>query len=62
MVSYIIGKIVSLNKKSITIESNYTGYTVFVSDPTKYETGKIKKIYLFQNLSINNTKNKILEE
>lgn len=61
MYSYIIGKIVSLNKKTITIENNYFGYCLYVSRPEEYEIGKIKKIYLYKSVYLNN-KNKVVEE
>lgn len=61
MYSWIIGKIASTNKKTITFENNYIGYTMYVPDPTRFEVGKVKKIYVNKILSLNN-KNKISEE
>ncbi|GMO14240.1 MAG: Holliday junction branch migration protein RuvA [Mycoplasmoidaceae bacterium] len=62
MISYIIGKIIAQNKKSITIENNYIGYNVLVSNVEKYEIGKIKKIYIYKSLLISSSKNKVIEE
>ncbi|MDR2636417.1 MAG: hypothetical protein LBB95_01005 [Mycoplasmataceae bacterium] len=62
MVSYIIAKIVSLNKKTITVEHNYCGYSIFVPNINEYEIGRIKKIYVYKTLSLNSSKNKIIEE
>ncbi|MDR2847260.1 MAG: Holliday junction branch migration protein RuvA [Mycoplasmataceae bacterium] len=62
MYSYLVGKIISSNKKSITFENNYTGYHIYVSDPSMFEIGKVCKIYVIKNLSINNNKNRIVEE
>jgi Holliday junction DNA helicase RuvA len=62
MVSYIIGKIIAINKKSITLENNYVGYNIIVPNLDVYEVGKIKKIYMYKSLSLNNNKNKITEE
>ncbi|MDR3249841.1 MAG: hypothetical protein LBS95_02060 [Mycoplasmataceae bacterium] len=61
MVSYIVGKIISVNKRSITLENNYFGYNIMVSKLDEYEVGKVKKIYLYKSLILNN-KNKISEE
>lgn len=60
MLSYIIGKIVSINKKSITVESNWTGYVISVACPEVFELGKVKKIYIHKNVSLT-TKNNIQE-
>jgi Holliday junction DNA helicase RuvA len=56
----MIGKVVSLNKKSITFENNYTGYVIYVSNPERFEINKVKKIYLYKHLSSGN-KNNFLE-
>lgn len=61
MVSYIIGKITSLNKKSITVESNWTGYVINVTNPELFELGKVRKIYLHKHTSLTN-KNSVNEE
>jgi Holliday junction DNA helicase RuvA len=62
MYSYIIGKITSLNKRSVTVESNYFGYHIFVPKTEVFEVGKVNKIYIVKNLSLNNNKNRITEE
>lgn len=61
MISFIIGKIVAINKKSITIESNWTGYIVYVTNPDKYEVGKVKKIYVYKHFCMSN-KNTLCED
>ncbi|MDR0856807.1 MAG: hypothetical protein LBM76_00210 [Mycoplasmataceae bacterium] len=61
MYSYIIGKIISKNKKTITFENNYTGYFASVAEDEEYEEGKVKKIYLYKNMSLGKN-NKINEE
>jgi Holliday junction DNA helicase RuvA len=61
MYSYMIGKVIATNKKTITFENNYIGYVIYVSDPTKFEINKIKKLYLYKQLSFGN-KNNVLEE
>ncbi len=61
MVSYIIGKITSLNKKSITVESNWTGYVINVTNSELFELGKVRKIYLHKHTSLTN-KNSVNEE
>ncbi len=61
MVSYIIGKITSLNKKTITVESNWTGYVINVTNPELFELGKVRKIYLHKHTSLTN-KNSVNEE
>jgi Holliday junction DNA helicase RuvA len=62
MVSYIIGKIVSINKKTITLENNYIGYCIIVSNLARFEVGKIKKLYIYKSISFNSAKNKLVEE
>ena len=57
MLSYMIGKIISINKKSITLESNWTGYVINVTNPESFELGKVKKIYLHKNSLISNNNN-----
>lgn len=61
MYSYMIGKVISLNKKTITFENNYVGYVIYVADPSKFEINKVKKLYLYKQLSFGN-KNNVLEE
>lgn len=61
MISYIIGKITSLNKKTITVESNWTGYVINVTAPELFELGKVRKIYLHKHTSLTN-KNSVNEE
>jgi len=61
MYSYIIAKIVSINKKTITIEANNIAYTIYVANPTKFQLDRIQKIYLFKFIGFNN-KNNIFEE
>ncbi|MDR0752790.1 MAG: hypothetical protein LBF02_01675 [Mycoplasmataceae bacterium] len=60
MISYIVAKIISINKCSITVENNYIGYTLMVCNKENYEVGKVKKIFLYKHLYITN--NKISEE
>jgi Holliday junction resolvasome RuvABC DNA-binding subunit len=52
MYSYIIGKIISINNHSITLESNYCAYIIKVRNPKHFEINKVKKIYLFKTASI----------
>lgn len=61
MINYIIGKIVSTYKKTIVVENNYIGYLVYVSKPNEFEVGKIIKLLIMKNITINN-KNKLTEE
>ncbi len=61
MLSYMIGKIISINKKSITLESNWTGYVINVTNPESFELGKVKKIYLHKHSVISN-KNNLVED
>jgi Holliday junction DNA helicase RuvA len=61
MYSYIIGKIISTNKKTITFENNYIGYSLLVPDSADFEVGRVRKLYIYKNFCISN-KNKIVEE
>ncbi|MDR3329781.1 MAG: hypothetical protein LBS76_00715 [Mycoplasmataceae bacterium] len=57
----MIGKVISINKKTITFENNYTGYFINVCNPERYEVNKIKKLYLYKHMATNN-KNNFIEE
>jgi Holliday junction DNA helicase RuvA len=57
----MVGKIISINKKTITVENNYVGYVINVTKPDKFEINKIKKLYLYKHMSTNN-KNNLIEE
>lgn len=61
MYSYVVGKVVSLNKKSITVENNYMAYVVNVGKPNEFEQGKVQKIYLHKYCYLSN-KNTIQED
>jgi Holliday junction DNA helicase RuvA len=57
----MVGKIISINKKTITMENNYIGYVVNVIKPDQFEVNKVKKIYIYKHISTNN-KNNLTEE
>jgi Holliday junction DNA helicase RuvA len=57
----MVGKVISINKKTITVENNYVGYVINVTKPDNFETNKIKKLYLYKHMSTNN-KNNLIEE
>jgi Holliday junction DNA helicase RuvA len=57
----MVGKIVSINKKTVTVENNYVGYVINVPKPDAFEANKIKKFYLYKHMSTNN-KNNLIEE
>lgn len=61
MYSYMIGKVIATNKKTITFENNYVGYVIYVANPQRFEVNKVKKLYLYKQLSFGN-KNNVLEE
>ncbi|GHU32159.1 Holliday junction ATP-dependent DNA helicase RuvA [Bacilli bacterium] len=61
MFSYMIGKVASVNQRSITFENNYTGYVIYVSNPKAYEPNKTCKLYLYKHLTTGN-KNNLVEE
>jgi Holliday junction DNA helicase RuvA len=60
MLSYIVGKVVSLNKRSITLENNYMGFVIYVTHPEKFEISKVKKFYVYKHISTN-IKNNMVE-
>ncbi len=61
MISYLYGKIVTINKKSIVVENNYTGWYILVADPSSFELNKYSRVYIFKHLCQNN-KNNYIEE
>ena len=61
MYSYIVGKVISVHKKSIVIENNYVGYLVLVSKPEQFESGKSIRLFLHKYTCLSN-KNTLREE
>ena len=61
MYSYIIGKVIKNNLKSITIEHNLIGYVINTPKPNIFEKGKIVKVYLYKHIVLSN-KNTMIEE
>jgi len=61
MYSYIVGKIISTNQRSITVEHSLMGYVIIVPRPEAFEKGKLTKIYLYKHLGLSN-KNTINED
>lgn len=48
MYDYIIGKIMSINSNSITLENNGIGYLINTPNPYSFKESEIYKIYLYQ--------------
>ncbi|WKX02800.1 Holliday junction branch migration protein RuvA [Candidatus Mycoplasma mahonii] len=48
---YKIGKIVSIGKTYIIIESNYTGSIIYVARPKEFEKSKVRKVYIYEHKS-----------
>lgn len=46
-----IGKIVSIGKTYVILESNYTGYIIYVANPNQFIKDKIIKIYTYLHQS-----------
>lgn len=61
MYSYIVGKVVSIHKKSIVIENNYKGYYVFTSKPDVFEKDKTIRLYVYKYTYLSN-KNSLKED
>ena len=61
MYSYIVGKVVSVHKKSIVIENNYVGYYVFAPKAEQFEAGKATRVYIHKYTCLSN-KNALREE
>lgn len=61
MYSYIVGKIISVHKKSITFEHNNIGYLIYVSHPEIYQQGWIQKLFVHKHTYLSN-KNTLQEE
>jgi Holliday junction DNA helicase RuvA len=57
----MLGKIISNNSKTIVFENNYIGYVINIIRSEMFEIGKVKKVFLYKHLFLNN-KNKIVEE
>ena len=45
---YILGKIISISKRSLILESNQIGYSIVISNPQDYELNKFKKIFVYE--------------
>jgi len=54
MINYIVGKIIYVGKKTITLENNYMGFVLNVGNSKNFEVGKIKKLFVYSNISLNN--------
>ncbi len=61
MYSYIVGKIVSIYRKSIVIENNYVGYHVFVPKTDVFEKGVTTRLFVQKYTYLSN-KNSLREE
>lgn len=61
MYSYIVGKVISINKKSITLENNYVGYVINVNGLNNFTKNKVIKLWLYKYTNITN-KNSLNEE
>lgn len=46
-----IGKVISLGKTYVILESNYTGYIVYVPNPERFEKDKVIKMYIYEHRS-----------
>lgn len=46
-----IGKIVSIGKTYVILESNYTGFIVYVAQPEQFEKDKNIKLYIYEHRS-----------
>ncbi len=46
---YKVGKIVSIGKTYIILESNYTGQIVYVARPSLFKKDKIRKVYIYNH-------------
>ncbi|MDR1234765.1 MAG: hypothetical protein LBJ97_01635 [Mycoplasmataceae bacterium] len=57
----MVGKVISVNKKTITFENNYVGYVINISKPNAFEVNKVRKLYLYKHMATNN-KNNLTEE
>lgn len=61
MYSYIVGKVVSVYKKSIVIENNFMGYYVLVPNTEVFEKGKTIRLYVHKYTYLSN-KNTLRED
>lgn len=61
MYSYIVGKVVSIYRRSIVIENNYVGYFVFVPKTDVFEAGKTIRLYIQKYTYLSN-KNSLKED
>ena len=43
---YILGKVISISKRSLILESNYIGYSIVISNSQDYELNKFKNSFL----------------
>ena len=50
MYSYIIGKVVSVESCSITLDNNGIGYLIYTPSPYAFNEGEEYKVYLYQQI------------
>lgn len=46
-----IGKVVSIGKTYVILESNYTGYIIYVANPERFEKDKVMKMFIYEHRS-----------
>jgi len=61
MYSYIIAKIISINKKTITVEHSNFGFVINTPKPDVFQAGVTTKVYLYKHMAVS-AKNTVIEE
>jgi len=61
MYSYIIAKIISINKKTVTVEHNSLGFVINTPKPDAFTAGVTTKVYLYKHINLT-AKNTVIEE
>jgi Holliday junction resolvasome RuvABC DNA-binding subunit len=62
MQTYIIGKVVEINKNNIVLENNYHGYKIYVPRVFDYDLGKISKVFIYELNSVIHNGNRFTTE
>ena len=61
MYSYLYGKVISINKKTITFDCNNIGYVIYVNNPEVYKINTMICLYIYKQYKLT-SKNSFIDD
>ncbi len=61
MYSYLYGKVISINKKSITFDCNNVGYVIYVNNPDSFKLNTMLYLYVYRQYKLT-SKNSFVDD